>query len=81
MGKGKGLKPTPSKSSIGDRPNGKAKKKNPKTPSKTGRTVGGYSPEKLKLSELKRTQPHVPNQLTVDAMNDAVEGKTFKTLD
>jgi hypothetical protein len=81
MAKGKGMKPAPSKSSIGDRPNGKAKKKNPKTARKTGRTIGGYKPEKIRLRELKRQQPHVPNQLTVDAMNDAVEGKTFKTLD
>jgi hypothetical protein len=79
MGKGKGLKPTPSKSSINERPNGKAKKKNPKTPRKTGRTIGGYKPEKIRLRELKRQ--HVPNQTTVDAMNDAYEGKTFKTLE
>jgi len=81
MSKGKGLKPAPVKSSINERPNGKARKKNPKTPRKTGRTIGGYKPEKIKLRELKRQQPHVPNQLTIDAMNDAVEGKTFKTLD
>ena len=29
MGKGKGLKPTPVKSTIGDRANGKARKKTP----------------------------------------------------
>jgi len=76
---GKGLKPS-SKSSIGDRPNGKARKKSPKTPNKTGRTVDGYSPEKMRLRELKRMQPHVPNQITIDAMNDAREGKTFKDV-
>jgi hypothetical protein len=54
MGKGKGLKPTPVKSSIGDRANGKARKKNPKKPRKTGRTVGGYSPAKLAIRAKKR---------------------------
>jgi hypothetical protein len=54
MGKGKGLKPTPVKSSIGDRANGKARKKSPKTPRKTGRTTGGYSPTKLTIRAKKR---------------------------
>ena len=54
MGKGKGLKPTPVKSSIGDRANGKARKKSPKTPRKTGRTIGGYSPAKLEIRKKKR---------------------------
>jgi hypothetical protein len=54
MGKGKGLKPTPVKSSIGDRPNGKAKKQKPKKQRKTGRTVGGYSPAKLAERAKKR---------------------------
>ena len=54
MGKGKGLKPTPVKITIGDRANGKARKKNPKKPRKTGRTVGGYSPAKLKIRKKKR---------------------------
>jgi hypothetical protein len=54
MGKGKGLKPTPVKSTIGDRANGKARKKNPKKPRKTGRTVGGYSPAKLEIRKKKR---------------------------
>jgi len=75
---GKGSKPSSSKSSIGDRPNGKARKKSPKTPNKTGRTAGGYTPEKIRLRELKRMQTYVPNQTTIDAMNDASEGKTFK---
>ena len=55
MGKGKGLKPTPVKSSIGDRANGKARKKNPKKPRKTGRTIGGYSPTKLAIRAKKRS--------------------------
>ena len=37
-----------------DRPNGKAWKKNPRKPRKTGRTIGGYSPAKLELRKLKR---------------------------
>jgi len=37
-----------------DRPNGKAWKKNPKKPRKTGRTIGGYTPAKLELRKLKR---------------------------
>ena len=37
-----------------DRPNGKAWKKNPKKPRKTGRTIGGYSPAKLELRKVKR---------------------------
>ena len=55
MGKGKGLKPTPVKSSIGDRVNGKARKKNPKKQRKTGRTIGGYSPAKLTIRAKKRS--------------------------
>ena len=55
MGKGKGLKPTPVKNTIGDRANGKARKKNPKKPRKTGRTVGGYSPAKLVIRAKKRS--------------------------
>ena len=54
MGKGKGLKPTPVKTTIGDRANGKARKKNPKKQRKTGRTVGGYSPAKLAIRAKKR---------------------------
>lgn len=54
MGKGKGLKPAPVKQSINDRPNGKAFKKNPKKPRKTGRTIGGYSPAKLEIRKKKR---------------------------
>lgn len=38
---------------------GKAWKKNPRKQRKTGRTIGGYSPAKLKIRELKRQQPYV----------------------
>ena len=55
MGKGKGLKPTPVKSTIGDRANGKARKKNPKKQRKTGRTIGGSSPAKLAIRAKKRS--------------------------
>jgi hypothetical protein len=54
MAKGKGLKPAPVKASINDRPNGKARKKNPRKPRKTGRTIGGYSPAKLAIRAKKR---------------------------
>ena len=54
MGKGKGLKPTPVKSTIGDRANGKARKQKPRKQRKTGRTVGGYSPAKLEIRKKKR---------------------------
>ena len=55
MAKGKGLKPAPTKVMANEgRKNGKARKKNPKTPRKTGRTVGGYSPAKLEIRKKKR---------------------------
>ena len=54
MAKGKGLKPALVKSVIGDRANGKARKKNPKKQRKTGRTVGGYSVAKLAQRAKKR---------------------------
>ena len=38
---------------------GKAFKKRPRKQRKTGRTVGGYSPAKLKIRELKRLQPYI----------------------
>lgn len=37
-----------------DRPNGKSWKKNPRKPNKTGRTSGGYKPEKIEARRLKR---------------------------
>ena len=75
------MKKPSSKGNDTNRPNGKAFKSNPKKQRKTGRTIDGYKPEKLKIRELKRMQPRVPNQTTIDAMDDAVDGKTFKTLD
>jgi hypothetical protein len=39
-----------------NRPNGKASKKHPKTNRKTGRTIGGYSPAKLKIRAATRFQ-------------------------
>jgi hypothetical protein len=39
-----------------NRPNGKAVKKHPKTNKKTGRTIGGYSPAKLKIRAATRFQ-------------------------
>jgi hypothetical protein len=38
---------------------GKAWKKNPRKQRKTGRTIGGYSPAKLKIRELKRQQVYI----------------------
>jgi hypothetical protein len=53
---------------------GKAWKKNPRKQRKTGRTVGGYSPVKLKIREQKRyNYKHTPNQVTVDAMKEAID--------
>jgi len=39
-----------------NRKNGKAPKKNPKTAKKTGKTIGGYSPEKLAIRAQKRLE-------------------------
>lgn len=56
MAKGKGGKPgAPAKVMSGEnRPNGKAFKKKPKPQKKTGKTIGGYSPAKLKVRAAKR---------------------------
>ena len=55
MAKGKGSKLAPLKVMNNEgRKNGKARKKNPKTPRKTGRTIGGYSPAKLAERAKKR---------------------------
>ena len=44
-----------------NRTNGKATKKHPKTNRKTGRTIGGYSPAKLKIRAATRSQiKHIP---------------------
>lgn len=56
-----------------DRKCGKAWKKNPRKQRKTGRTIGGYLPSKLKIREQKRYDyKHTPNQVTRDAMEEAV---------
>ena len=68
------MKKPSSKGRNDNRPNGKAFKSNPKKQRKTGRTIDGYKPEKLKIRELKRLQTHVPNQTTIDAINDAHDG-------
>lgn len=56
MAKGRGSKPSlPTKVMNNEgRKNGKARKKNPKKPRKTGRTIGGYSPKKLAERAKKR---------------------------
>ena len=60
MSKGRQLVKT---SRNDNRPNGKAFKKRPVDLSKryTGRTVNGYSPAKLRLREIKRQNPFVPD--------------------
>ena len=56
MAKGKGLKPSATKVMANEgRKKGKARKKNPKKPRKTGRTIGGYSPAKLAIRAKKRS--------------------------
>jgi hypothetical protein len=56
MAKGRGGKSAVSKVMTNDgRKNGKARKKNPKTNRKTGKTIGGYSPAKLAARALKRS--------------------------
>ena len=53
---------------------GKAWKKNPRKQRKTGRTIDGYSPAKLKIREQKRyNYKHTPNQVTIDAMEEAID--------
>jgi hypothetical protein len=56
-----------------DRKCGKAWKKNSRKQRKTGRTIGGYLPSKLKIREQKRYEyKHTPNQVTIDAMEEAI---------
>lgn len=57
----KGRRPMSSRTTNTDRKCGKAWKKRPVDLSKrfTGRTVGGYSPAKLRLREIKRQNPVV----------------------
>jgi hypothetical protein len=52
---------------------GKAWKKSPRKQRKTGRTIGGYSPAKLKIREQKRAyvKTHTPNQTTIEALKQA----------
>ena len=76
MSKGKGRQLV--KTSRNDnRPNGKAFKKQPVDLAKryTGRTVNGYSPAKLKLRAEKRAyvKSHTPNEVTIEAMNEAAK--------
>ena len=54
---------------------GKAWKKNPRKQRKTGRTVGGYSPAKLKIREQRRAyvKTHKPNEITIEALKEAEE--------
>lgn len=48
-----------------ERKNGKAWKKNPRKPRKTGRTTGGYSAKKLELRASKRLNPHQKSSVAV----------------
>ncbi len=52
---------------------GKAWKKNPRKQRKTGRTVGGYSPAKLKIREQRRAyvKTHTPNEIIIEALKEA----------
>ncbi len=54
---------------------GKAWKKNPGKQRKTGRTIGGYSPAKLKIREQRRAyvKTHTPNEVTIAAIKEAEE--------
>jgi hypothetical protein len=54
---------------------GKAWKKNPRKQRKTGRTIGGYSPAKLKIREQRRAyvKTHTPNETTIKALKEAEE--------
>lgn len=49
-----------------DRKCGKAWKKRPRKPRKTGRTINGYKPEKIKYRELKRQNPEQIDKEIVD---------------
>jgi len=42
-----------------DRKCGKAWKKRPRKPRKTGRTIGGYKPEKIEIRKQKRLNPTI----------------------
>jgi hypothetical protein len=52
---------------------GKAYKQRPRKQPKTGRTIGGYSPAKLKIREQRRAyvKTHTPNEVTIQALQEA----------
>ena len=51
---------------------GKAWKQKPRKQRKTGRTINGYSPAKLKIREQKRYDfKHIPNEITIEALKEA----------
>ncbi len=52
---------------------GKSWKQKPRKQRKTGRTVGGYSPAKLKIREQRRAyvKSHTPNEVTIEALKEA----------
>ena len=54
---------------------GKGWKKKPRKQRKTGRTIGGYSPAKLKIREQRRAyvKTHTPNETTIEALKEAEE--------
>jgi hypothetical protein len=54
---------------------GKAWKKKPHKQRKTNRTIGGYSPAKLKIREQRRAyvKTHTPNEITIEALKEAEE--------
>lgn len=54
---------------------GKAWKKNPRKQRKTGRTIGGYLPAKLRLREQRRAyvKTHTPNEVTIQALKEALD--------
>jgi hypothetical protein len=63
-----------SKGNLNDnRKCGKAFKQRPRKQRKTGRTIGGYSPAKLKIREQKRAyaKAHTPNEITIEALEEA----------
>jgi len=72
MGKGKG-KGKSGGSRNDNRKCGKAFKQRPRKQRKTGRTIGGYSPAKLKIREQKRAyvKTHTPNETTIEALKEA----------
>jgi hypothetical protein len=53
------MKNKPSIKENDNRKCGKAFKQRPRKQRKTGRTIGGYSPTKLKIRELKRQQVYI----------------------